>query len=221
MRTRKFRAGLAMLILAWATPCSAQALVRADRPAVKVGDSTVYRDFDVRTGEKRDTTFVLTDISAGRIVTKTSGSTSGERTFTRDWNPVETRTGEFVTFSAKPFQPWLQFPLEVGRTWNIPFVVEVAARPVNRNAQWQWQARVVAVEAVTVPAGTFQAFRIECAASFTTRQGSDSWTGAHNETVWFAPAVQRIVKRDFEQSVPSKNNLEHHIIELLSFKPAP
>jgi hypothetical protein len=177
MGTFKLRAGLTILVLSWATPCLAEALPRAERPDVKIGDSTVFRDLDVRTGEKRDTSFVVTMIGADKIVSETSGSTSGARTFTRDFNPVEIKSGELVTSTFKPFWPHLQFPLEVGRKWDIPFEVEVMARPANRNAKWQLKSHVVAAEAVTVPAGTFQAFKIEYDGSFTTRQGSKSWTG--------------------------------------------
>jgi hypothetical protein len=122
--------------------------------------------------------------------------------------------------TAKPFWPHFQFPLEMGRTWDVPFDVEVALPNGTRHARWQWSALVVAAESVTVPAGTFQAFRIEYAGSFASRMGDQSWTGTHKETVWFAPAVQRMIKRDFEQSVPTRNVLNHHIIELVSFKPA-
>ena len=214
------RSGLALLILFAATPCLAQSPVRADRPNVKVGDSTVFEDLDVRTGEKRDTTFVVMKITPDKIVSETSGSTSGAHTFTRDFNLVEIRTGDAVAVTYKPFWPHLQFPLEVGQTWEIPFEVDVSVRPV-RIAQWQWKARVVALEPVTVPAGTFRALKIEYEGSFITREGDKSRTGTHKETTWFALDPMRIVKRDYEQVVPSRNFLEHHVIQMLSFKPAP
>jgi hypothetical protein len=217
----KLRAGLTILLLSWATPGLPQVLSPAERPNVKIGDSTVFRDLNVRTGEKRDTSFVIIRIDPDKIVSETSGSTSGTRTFTRDFNPVEIKTGESVASRFKPFWPYLQFPLQVGREWAIPFEVEASARPANRNAKWQWKARVVAAEAVTVPAGTFQAFKIEYDGSFATRQGNKSWTGTSKEVAWFAPELNRIVKHDFEQSVPSRHLLEHHVIELLSLKPAP
>jgi hypothetical protein len=219
----KLRAGLTILALAGivSAPCLAQALLRAERPDVKVGDSTVFRELDVGTGEKRDTAFVVTAVDADKIVNEASGATSGARTFTRDFNPVEIRTGEVVTAAYKPFLPHLQFPLEVGRKWDIPYEVEVMARAGNRSAKWQWHARVVAAEAVTVPAGTFQSLRIEYDGSFNTRQGNQSYSGTHKETAWFAPELQRIVKRDLEQAVPSRNFLDHRVIELVSFKPAP
>jgi hypothetical protein len=224
MGTFNLQARLRILALScaasWAAPGLAQAPLRAERPDVKVGDSTVYQELDVRTGEKRDTAFVVTAIDADKIVNETSGATSGARTYTRDLNPVEIKAGEVVMFAYKPFLPYLQFPLEVGRKWDIPYEVEVMARAGNRSAKWQWQARVVAAEAVTVPAGTFQSLKIEYDASFNTRQGNQSYSGTHKETAWFAPQLGRIVKRDYEQAVPSRKSLEHHVIELVSFKPA-
>lgn len=214
------RVGLALLLLSWALPSSAQATVRADRPDVKVGNSTVYQDLDLRTGEKRDTALVITGIDADKIVSEASGSTSGARTFTREFNLVEIRAGDAVASACRPFWPYLQFPLEVGRTWDIPFEVVVAARPADRIAKWQLKARVLSVEPVTVPAGTFRGFKIEYDGSFSAREGDKSWTGTHKETAWFAFELSRIVKRDYEQAAPARGFFEHHVIQLLSFKPA-
>jgi len=223
MCSLKLCAAVAVLVLSGTSVCLAQAPERAERPDVRIGEAAVYRDLTVRTGEKRDTTFVVIAVDADKIVTEMSGSTSGTRTFTRDYNLAEIRTGELVTFTAKPSWPFLQFPLEVGRKWDIPFEVssKVRGQPADRQAKWRWRARVVAAEAVTVPAGTFQAFKIEYDGSFATRQGNQSWTGTHKETAWFAPENNRIVRRDYEQAAPSRNFLEHHVIELLSFKAAP
>jgi hypothetical protein len=221
MSTFILRAALAILVLSGAMPCLAEPLLRAERPSVKVGDTKVFRDLNIRTGEKRDTSFVVTMIDANKIVMEMSGSTSGTRTFTREFNLVETKTGELITFTANPFWAYLRFPLEVGQKWDIPFEAKVIAQRANRNGKWQWKARVVDAEAVTVAAGTFQAFKIEYDGSYIMRQGSQSWSGTHKETAWYAPRLNSIVKRDYEQSAPSRNFLEHHVIELMSFRPAP
>jgi hypothetical protein len=96
----------------------------------------------------------------------------------------------------------------------------VRTKSFKRDAKWQWKAQVAAVGQVMVPAGTYQAFRIEYEASFATRQGNRSWTGTHKETAWYAPQVMRIVRREFEQSAPANKFFDHHVIELLSFTPA-
>jgi len=212
---------LTILALSWATACPAETLPPAERPDPKIGDSAVFRNLDMRTGEKRETSVVVIMIDADKIVNETSGSTSGTRTYTRDYNLLQVKTGEKVTFTAKPFWASLRFPLEVGQTWDGFFESEAVLRPRNRSTQWRWKANVVAAEAVTVPAGTFQTFKIEYDGRYFAHQSDQSWTGSHKETAWFAPGINQFVKRELEQRAPGRNFLNHHVIELVSFKPAP
>ncbi len=221
MRTFLVVPGLASAALILAPACLAQSVTRAERPQIRVGDSAVFRDTDVRTGEVRDTVFAVVSVKADRIVSETSGATSGARTFTDEWNPVEYKTGETVTFTATPFEPYLVFPLEVGRSWELPFEVDAQNRGgVGRHAKWRWQARVTDVETVSVPAGTYPAFRITYVGQFHTAQGAKSWDGKESGTLWYAPAVGRIVKRESEQSAPANGYLDHQIIEMVSFTAA-
>jgi len=214
------RGGLTIVALSWATACPAETLSPAGRPELKIGDSSVVRNLDVRTGEKRDTSIVVIMVDADRIVTEASGSTSGTRTYTRDYNLLEVKTGEKVTLTVKPFWASLRFPLEVGQTWGGFFESESVVLPRNRSIQWRWKASVVSAEAITVPAGTFQAFKIEYDGRYFGHQGDQSWTGSHKETAWYAPAINQFVKRELEQRAPGRNFLNQHVIELLSFKPA-
>ena len=219
------RGGLAIVALSIAalraTACPAETLPPAGRPDLKIGDTAVIRNLDVRTGEKRDTSLVVIMIDADKIVTEASGSTSGTRTYTRDFNLLEVKTGEKVTFTAKPFWASLRFPLDVGQTWDGFFESEAVLRPNNRNTQWRWKANVVAAEAITVPAGTFQVFKIEYDGRYFAHRGDRSWTGSYKEMGWFAPSINRFVKREVEQRSPGVNFLDHHVIELVSFKPGP
>jgi hypothetical protein len=70
-------------------------------------------------------------------------------------------------------------------------------------------------------AGTFQTFKIEYDGRYFAHQSDQSWTGSHKETAWFAPGINQFVKRELEQRAPGRNFLNHHVIELVSFKPAP
>jgi hypothetical protein len=204
-----------------ATSSAAQSLERAERPEIRVGDLWVFQNTDLRTGEKKDTSFLVTALTGDEIMMETGGSTSGAWTFTREWNPVERKAGDVVTDVLKPDWPYLRFPMALGKTWEVPFEIEATSRFEKHVAEWQWKAQVVAVETVTVRAGTFQTFRIDYEGSFTTRSGRETWTGSHGETAWYAPAAKAIVKREFTQLAPARNVKEHHTIELLSFKLAP
>ncbi len=220
MTPNAMRMGAMLVTLLCTVPCLAQSLVRAERPEVKLGDRFVYRETDNLTGEQRETSMQVTAVTPDRIVVDMGRSTSGSWTFTRDWNLVERKTGDAVASVVTPYWPYFQFPLEVGKRWDIPFENEVM-RPGKRHAKWQWKAHVVGVETVTVPAGTFQTFKIEAEGTFTTHAGSRSWTGSHKDTLWYAPEVKRPVKREFRQSAPGNNSYEQLTNELLSFELAP
>ncbi len=161
MKPSNVHVGLMLFVLLVAAPCVAQSLSRAGRPEVKVGEKWVYQDRDLRTGEKRDTSFLVTVVDADKIVTETGLSTSGAWIFTRDWNLLEKRTGEMVAASTKPYWPSFQFPLEVGKAWEKAFENEVTTKAGKRNAKWHWRALVVAAEVLTVPAGKFATLKIE------------------------------------------------------------
>lgn len=81
--------------------------------------------------------------------------------------------------------PSLRFawPLEVGKTWEQSYMNE---RPKDR--QTEQMERVTSVEseeAVTVPAGTFQTFKIVV---------RNKRTGTMVYEAWYAPAVMQVVK---------------------------
>ena len=59
----------------------------------------------MRTGEKREIRLLAVSIDADKIVTEVAGGTSGRRTFTRDWNLLENKTGDTNNLTAKPFWP--------------------------------------------------------------------------------------------------------------------
>jgi hypothetical protein len=211
-------AGMMLFVLLSRASLDAQSISSADRPEVKVGDRWVYQDKDIRTGEKRETSFVVTAVEGDKIVTDTGLGTSGAWTFTRDWNLVERKTGETVEASMRPYWPHFQFPLKPDKTWDEAFENQVTTKSGKRNAKWQWKARVWAAEAITVPAGTFQALKIKYDGTFASREGRRSWSGSHKETIWYAPEAKRAIKREFEQLVPENNYNDHHVIELVSFK---
>jgi hypothetical protein len=221
MQANLVRAGGLLSLLLCAAACAAQPLARAERPDVKTGESWVYREQDLVTGEKRDTSSLVTAVDADGIVTETGLSTSGAWTFTRDWNPVERRSGQVVSIATRPYWPFLQFPLEVGKNWDASFENEVTTKGGKRFATWPWKARVVGTEAVTVPAGTFQTFRIEYDGTYASRAGNRAWTGRHKETLSYAPEAKRFIRREFEQSATANEAHEHHVIELVSLMLAP
>lgn len=90
-------------------------------------------------------------------------------------NIVESR----VVARATPPQPWFNWPLEVGKRWQYQGVYEAQ----ERKDQMRDLYRVVGVESVEVPAGTFRTFKI-------VREVES----AVADQYWYAPDVRWYVK---------------------------
>ena len=205
--------GLAVFVSFCSLLCSAQALTRADRPEVKVGDSWVMQNSNPRTGEKRpEVTLTVKEVTADNIVLESG--TGNRLTFNRDWNIIETKSGDTVTFSAKPNSTFYQFPLEVGKTWEAQW----ETTSTQQTTRWQGKTQVEGVETVTVPAGTFQAFKLRFEGFYNgyAKLGGGSWTGTRKETRWYSPDAKRVVKSEWEERSSSYYNVE--LNELKSLK---
>lgn len=213
MKSSFLQAGLALFVSFCSLLCAAQPLTRADRPEVKVGDTWVYQNSDARTGEKRpELTLTAKEVTTDNIVLETD--TGARRTYTRDFNIIEIKSGDTVTFSAKPNWTFYQFPLEVGKKWEAQW----ETTSTRQTIRWQGKTQVEGVETVTVPAGTFQAFKLRFEGYYNGRQqiGGGSFTGFRKETAWYSPDAKRVVKSEFEEHSREYNNAE--VNELKSLK---
>jgi hypothetical protein len=127
--------------------------------SVRVGDRWTYATKDEITGLPTATfTHVVTEISTNRIVMGASNQeNSGSRPviFDRDWNRLEDRDLKFKPHNGLGIRP----ALAVGIEWQT----ENDARNNKTGAAWKNKvsSKVVAQEAITTPAGTFEAFKIE------------------------------------------------------------
>lgn len=80
-----------------------------------------------------------------------------------------------------PNNGFYSFPMAVGKTWRATYTVQE-----GQDQYEEWVEReVAAYEQVTVPAGTFMAFRVSITAA--------SYDG-FDETYWYAPDVGYVVK---------------------------
>ncbi len=115
----------------------------------------------------------------------------------------------------RPFAPALKFPLTLGAHWRQGYTGFTAFN----NLVWDGEAncRVEALEAVRVPAGEFEAFRIEC---------QDKWmvgpkNGYTHTTRWYAPAAETLVKQVHRED-PKRWNFElTHIVAASQTPPPP
>lgn len=121
-----------------------------------------------------------------------------------------------TTHSRAPFAQvaWMQFPLEVGKTWSSDYSISLGHGKLQAHHH---SAKVVGWESVTVPAGTFRALRV----NHTLRrmvEMSDVILPEYNYyTFWYVPEVKRYVKYEREYRNVRNARQDHFIEELLGY----
>lgn len=192
---------------------TAQELTRAELPEVKVGDRWVMKSRDVASGTDRQPIGItVTSVTADTIVVQ-SGQRN-ERTYSREWNFRENRREGKVNSSASPQWLFYSFPLEVGKKWQGSW----ESVSSSQTTRWSGKAEVERVESVTVPAGTFQAFRIRFEGHYNAQSNTspNSWNGSRSETAWYVPSVKRAVKTEWQEFGSNYNHRE--LNELQSYR---
>jgi hypothetical protein len=106
--------------------------------------------------------------------------------FTREWNPADV-----VIARYDPFLRELSFPLQIGKKWDASADKMLFSN--GKHGNFLLKGEVVALEKVTVPAGTFDAYKITLHIDATVSD-EDANIGNTVETIWYAPAVKRYVK---------------------------
>ena len=233
---------LALLVVA----SSGFAADSIDAPAVKAGDSWVYRSTTERGASWNQTRdeVTVTRATASTIffTVKASGSTQPpkELFFGRDWSRVRDVNGKETLVN----QP-LAFPLSIGKAWRVEYE-ERKPTPAHRMEHFESRYVVVGYEDVQVPAGTFRALKIESEGNWRAElepgqsvvQGARSSEGGATavtqvqkieareasgrtyKAFWYVPEVRRWVKsvEEFYGSDGSRN--ERFTQELESFRKA-
>lgn len=153
----------------------------------KVGDRYSYREIDLYTRiEARTFTNRVTEITDnevifnnGRLVTDLFGNT------------VKLPNGNRFT-GAQFFIP----EYSVGKRWTTRFK---RTQPDGQTADVDYEFRVVTREQVTVPAGTFNAYRVE-GQGWTAATGTGAFAAAGTislqNTYWIAPGIRRAIANE-------------------------
>jgi hypothetical protein len=172
----------------WAMAAGAQSAA----PDVHVGDVWKFRTLDGFTNETQsESTQRVVEINDREFVVELrnlSKDKTSLRYFTREWNIVDSDDGKY-----DPYYPEYKFPLTAGATWNEKYTFLPSAGVASSGFV---KATVSAQEKVTVPAGTFSAYRIDRDQEIRGNSETAVVTNTHM-TTWYAPAVRRFVKRDW------------------------
>jgi hypothetical protein len=165
-------------------------------PQIAVGDSWTYKVRDGFTQLPReDQRHEVTQVGADRIVvTAQVEHGDGTQIYDREWNWLRRPATDLQTFEYTPAYPAYAFPLTAGKSWSV----RVTARDPRDGRRFPVRIDGVALgwERVKVPAGEFDALKIQRRVYF------DYWeyaTRGHSiirEHEWYAPGVKWAVKRE-------------------------
>lgn len=115
-------------------------------------------------------------------------------------------------FNSQPQDDWIQFPLVVGKKYNLTFEWN------NGEGNTKYDVEVENFQKVTTPAGEFDAFRIK-ASGWWMRTSNGSGSGRAETVVYYAPAVKRYVKWEFTDRTPGGMQWNSQITELVKWEP--
>lgn len=185
----------------------------AGLPVVHVGDVWTYRDVDSLSGDvKAEFSFRALTISDGEIGAqqKLSGSPKTNMAyFTREWNPIDFHGRQY-----EPYWPNLKFPLAVGLSWEQKYRISTARGPESIGFA---KCSVVALENVTVPAGTYVAYKIHIEDE---RRGvnDDIKTVKGISTIWYSPAINNYLRIE-HKTIAMGRVRAGTLIELIGYTP--
>jgi hypothetical protein len=200
---------VAMFALGLVTP-EAVAQPAADKPDLKVGDKWEFNQ-SVKTtpGQERSEPWsrrVVEIQPDGRV--HVAVGKDAKLPLDAMLNRIDSRGPEYSV-------PTYKFPMKIGNEWSYSARAGEGGMLERRGSY-----KVVAYEPVTVPAGTFDCFRVEGQ----WENSSRSYTGKAREQYWYCPAIRFIAKSSFQfdqnwRDQPSRS--ETRMSELTKFTPAP
>lgn len=163
------------------------AAIRAEVPTLKVGDRWKFEQNDRRTGVRESgLDQKITSVTASQIE---GIENDGKLLMTTELNIVETSTAVVVGESKR-----FNFPLVIGNKWDYKY--QYVTKLNGNKGRWQLQATVVGYEKIKVPAGEFDAFKIEYTGFW--NNDANHRNGNLKITNWFAPATRSLVKTEYD-----------------------
>jgi hypothetical protein len=192
-------------------PPAPMPLAQAQAPAFAVGEEWEFAYTNVLE-PRRNNNFTqrVVSVAGGQTVLAVGDGRAGPTVLDASGNIMSAGGGAY-----EPSDGRLQFPLAVGKAWSISYVY--------KSGSWishcDREAKVIGVERIDTPAGPLDAFKIEQKTSWS---GNDQYGGhgVTHETDWYAPAVGRIARLDY-QDIPVKGPATTTHVELARWRPAP
>jgi len=178
-----------------------------EKPTYAVGDSWEFKQ-TTSPGDKVETLSraIVEVLPDGRFRVRFQNNTINEfdaaMNFMFEGNPDYTRV-------------LVKYPLKVGNEWSP------ARKFQNPGTGESGEAKVVAYESITVPAGTFECYRVEAKATLNNKA---NYYEARTWKRWYCPDVKWIAKdiletQHSERNNPAANGTTVQTLELVKFTP--
>lgn len=165
-------------------------------PEIRVGDSWTYRVQDGFTRIPRgDQRYEVIAVAADRVeVAGTVERGDGNQVYDRQWNWVKRPATNLQTFEYSPPYQAFAFPLAPGKRWRAQVT---ATDPADGRRFPVWiDGTVLGWERVRVPAGEFDALKIERWVYIEYWEYAVRGRSIIHEFEWYAPAAKQSVKRE-------------------------
>ncbi len=197
-----------------------QANAQVDRPTFIKGDTWTYRVLNAWTDKELrqyqlDFTEVDVDSLVLQLTNKTTNTVSTFRT-DLDLNACRSMQDAKEVICMGPYK----FPLSTGQKTSYD-------KYPNEDGSGfiQGDCRVEGAEKVTVPAGSFNTYKIGCRGFWTNKFGrianvafGSTAEGSFYEAIWYAPNVKRFVKSYYEKRNSGRTLTSKETHELMVFK---
>ncbi len=183
----------------------------------QAGDAWSYRLSEPKRAPRRYTVKVAAASDIGVLESYAlEGGASGQ------W--AHTDNNYLVDVGLSLFSPYLSAFEDLVPGTRLRDVI-ISERACTGDYQCSASARVVGKEKVTVPAGTFEAIKVEIEHLWSPAMGSGAGlrlgTGGRDLTVWYAPSVKRAVKFSSRLNAGAYPPVESEFdLELVSYQPA-
>lgn len=186
----------------------------AERPKIRINESWSYVVKDERiAAPPSEYSLKVTNVTEEKVEMQRKDQAGKQQVFAvdKDLNTPPTKNG----YTTKT----LIFPLFVGKTWDYSFTMV--------GGTWQRTdqvtATVTAYEKVTVPAGTYDAFKVVLRSAFTVNDPTaiiKVVPGVTTTTVWYAPKVGNVVRVVYTTTSPMAGISSSPVTrELTAFEP--
>ena len=201
------------LLVLWPRMLVAQSVERPTEE-VQVGDAWVYDSKDAITGLPLSTyTSLVAEVSPSEIVTNAIFKGNNNRAlvvFDHDWNRLVTNNQKFNPNDGHG----VRWPLAVGKEWRSSYTT--SNTQTGANTKVSSLAKVVAQEAVTTPAGTFETFKIDRQL----KEYSIADPSRYRDMqviMWFSPQINHWVRRTsvVKQEKRTISNTSDELVQII------